>query len=259
MKKILLSFLAAILLLTSAFGALADFANPSITDEAELLSESEFDKLSKKADAIRSKYNFDVAIYTEEYMSGDDAESRADDIFDYGGYGCGAEKDGIILYISEMPRAYHFSTHGKGIKYFNKNGLAYMEKQVLPFLKEDNFDAAAEAFFEQSEKLLGMASSGNIFNEKQYTLGYLLCVIGGALLIPLLLAYYMTKKQLEKMKTAVKQDYASDYMKPGSMNMHDSRDIFLYSTVTKTEKPKNNSGTHTSSSGETHGGRGGSY
>ena len=162
MKKILLSFLAAILLLTSAFGALADFANPPITDEAELLSESEFDKLSKKADAIRSKYNFDVAIYTEEYMSGDDAESSADDIFDYGGYGCGAEKDGIILYISEMPRAYHFSTHGKGIKYFNKNGLAYMEKQVLPFLKEDNFDAAAEAFFEQSEKLLGMASSGNI-------------------------------------------------------------------------------------------------
>ena len=31
-------------------------------------------------------------------MSGDDAESSADDIFDYGGYGCGAEKDGIILY-----------------------------------------------------------------------------------------------------------------------------------------------------------------
>ncbi len=43
MKKILLSFLAAILLLTSAFGALADFANPPISDEAELLADREFD------------------------------------------------------------------------------------------------------------------------------------------------------------------------------------------------------------------------
>ncbi len=88
---------------------------------------------------------------------------------------------------------------------------------------------------------------------------YLLCVIGGALLLPLLLAFAFMKRKLEKMKTAVKQDYAANYMKPGSMNLALSRDIFLYSTVIKTEKPKSNSSSHTSSSGESHGGRGGSY
>ena len=61
------------------------------------------------------------------------------------------------------------------------------------------------------------------------------------------------------MKTAVENDYAANYMKPGSMNLTMSRDLFLYSRITKTEKPKGGSDTHTSSSGRTHGGRGGSF
>lgn len=66
-------------------------------------------------------------------------------------------------------------------------------------------------------------------------------------------------KKLCAMKTAVKEDYAGNYMKPNSMNLDFSRDIFLYSTVTKTEKTKSDSGSHTSSSGRSHGGRGGSF
>ena len=48
---------------------------------------------------------------------------------------------------------------------------------------------------------------------------------------------------------------ATDYVRSGSMNLTQDKDIFLYHTVTRTEKPKNNSGnTHTSSSGTSHGG-----
>ena len=75
----------------------------------------------------------------------------------------------------------------------------------------------------------------------------------------MLIAFWMMKKKLKKMKTAVENDYAANYMKPGSMNLTMSRDLFLYSRITKTEKPKGDSGTHTSSSGRTHGGRGGSF
>lgn len=53
-------------------------------------------------------------------------------------------------------------------------------------------------------------------------------------------------------------------MKAGSMNITESRDMFLYDTVTRTAKPKDNdsgggSSTHTSSSGSTHGGGGGKF
>ena len=66
-------------------------------------------------------------------------------------------------------------------------------------------------------------------------------------------------KKLKKMKTAEENDYAANYVKPGSMKLSVSRDLFLYSRITKTERPKSSSGTHTSSSGRTHGGRGGSF
>ncbi|WP_449077534.1 hypothetical protein [Ruminococcus sp.] len=52
-------------------------------------------------------------------------------------------------------------------------------------------------------------------------------------------------------------------MKRGSLNVTESRDLFLYKTFTRTAKPKNNSSsgssTHTSSSGSTHGGGGGKF
>ena len=103
------------------------------------------------------------------------------------------------------------------------------------------------------------AKSGNPYNEKYYSATYLIGVILFCLIVPLLIAFFKMKGKLKKMKTAVENDYAANYMKPGSMSIDFSRDLFLYSRVTKTEKPKSNSNTHTSSSGRTHGGSGGSF
>lgn len=259
MKKIILAITVMIICAASAFPAFAVFENPPITDEAAYLTENQLDELSEQLEEIRKQYNFDVAIYTENVMSGKDAMNTADDIFDYNGYGAGGGADGILLYVSANPRKYWFTTHGSGESFFNDNGLAYLENKVLPYLTENDYHSAFKAYAEYSGELLEMAAQGKPFNKKQYDMKYLLCVIGGALLLPLLLAFAFMKRKLEKMKTAVKQDYAANYMKPGSMNLALSRDIFLYSTVIKTEKPKSNSGSHTSSSGESHGGRGGSY
>ena len=104
-----------------------------------------------------------------------------------------------------------------------------------------------------------MAKDGKPYNEKQYSMKYLIGVITVCLIAPLLIAFWMMKGKLKKMKTAVENDYAANYIKPGSMNISVSRDLFLYSRIAKTERPKESSGTHTSSSGRTHGGRGGSF
>ena len=60
------------------------------------------------------------------------------------------------------------------------------------------------------------------------------------------------------------QAAASNYIKDNSLNINERRDLFLYNTVTRTAKPKNDdsgggSSTHTSSSGTTHGGGGGKF
>lgn len=259
MKKFVLLTILIILCLTFAFPAFADFENPPIVDNAGFLTNTELNELSQKLDSIREKYKFDVSVYTEPEMSGFDAQSTADDIFDYNGYGYGDGKDGMIFYISKNPRNYHFSTHGSGLTAFNERGLSYIEGSVLTYLKTDDYYLAINNYIEHSEELLEMAKQGKPYNEKQNSTESIIIIIVAALLIPLFISLILLSIQMKKMNTAVKQDYAASYMKPGSMNLSLSRDIFLFSTITKTKKPKQNSASHTSSSGETHGGRGGSY
>lgn len=259
MKRIFSCLL--LLLITTSFvvTAQSDFQNPSIVDDAGYLMQSELSSLSKELDEVREKYGFEVAIYTESDMTSSTAQASADDIYDYNGYGAGEDDDGILLYICSDTREYHFTTHGEGLKYFNSNGLKYLESKVLPYLSENDYYEAFNAYIETTDELLQMAKDGKPYNEKQYSTKYLIGVIIAALLIPLLVAWILMKKKLKKMKTAVENDYAANYVKPGSMNISVSRDLFLYSRITKTERPKESSGTHTSSSGRTHGGRGGSF
>ena len=259
MKRII-SFLVIVMLLAlSSVPTFATFENPSIVDDAGYLMQSEISALSERLNAVREKYNFEVAIFTESDMTSATAEASADDIYDYQGYGAGENDDGIMLYICSGTREYHFTTHGKGSEYFNSNGLNYLESIVVPHLAEDDYYEAFDAFIETAEELLKMASEGTPYNENNYSTKYLIGVIALCLVAPLLIALWKMNGKLKKMKTAVVNDYAGNYMKPGSMNITTSRDLFLYSHITKTEKPKSNSGTHTSSSGRTHGGSGGSF
>lgn len=261
MKKITSFITLAVILLMSVF-PLAAFADGDgalypIYDEPGFLTEAELTEVDSKLSKLRDHYRIDVTVIIEENMYGETAQETADDYFDYSGYGIGENSDGILLYISEYPREYHFSTHGSAIEIFNDRGLVYLESKVLPYLKEDNYYGAVTAYADTAEEMLEMAANGKPYNSRSPK--EILIALAIALFAPLIIAFLLTMKKLGQMKTAVKQDYAANYMKPGSMNITASNDIFLYSTVTKTEKPKSSSGTHTSSSGETHGGRGGSY
>lgn len=237
----------------------AEYANPPIRDNAGILTAEERADITERLEKIRDSYNFDLAIYTERVMDGHDAQSVADDIFDCNHYGSGNSKDGMILYISANPRRYHLSTHGSGMRIFNDNGLKYLEKQIRPCLAEDEYYTACKLYCMYADELLQMAESGKPYNKTQHSDGYVYGVIGLAMLLPLLLAVFMTKRRLMKMKTAVADDYAASYMKSGSMKLELSRDVFLFATVSKTPRPKSGSGGHVSSSGQSHGGRGGSY
>jgi len=260
MKKVISLLFVSLICITLILPCYAaEFENPPVLDMAEILNESQLETLSEKAEKVRQKYDFEVAIVTETEMSGYDAMETADDIYDYEGYGAGANDDGILLYISESPREYWITTHAYGLTVFNDNGIAYMKKQILPHLEDNNYYLAMEAFIETADELLEMAENGEPFNEKQYDTKTLLIIIGCLILIPLIIAWFMMNRKLAKMKTAVENDYAANYIKPGSKQLNVSRDFFLYSMISKTERPKNNSGSHTSSSGRTHGGGGGSY
>ncbi|MCI6635792.1 MAG: TPM domain-containing protein, partial [Clostridiales bacterium] len=85
-----------------------------------------------------------------------------------------------------------------------------------------------------------------------------------SLIVGLILSCTTVGKMKAKLVTVRTQAAADSYIKPGTLNINDSREMFLYRNVTRTQKPKNNSSsggssTHTSSSGTTHGGGGGKF
>lgn len=237
----------------------AEFKNPSIIDNAGYLTQAELAELSAELDAVRDKYNYDVAIYTETNMSGYSAMATADDIYDYNGYGVGENADGIMLYICKSTREYHFTTCGRGIWAFTDNGLIYLENKVVPCLSDNDYYGAFSQYIKYTDELLSVAAQGKPYDKQQHETSDLIMIFAGVLIIPLVIAFIMMHMKLANMKTARENNYALNYMQ--NKNITTSRDMFLFSNITKTRREKSSSGssTHTSSSGTSHGGRGGSF
>ncbi len=257
MKFISVFCLLMVLLTTVSLSVgAAAFSQPSYHDEAGYLTQTEVDVISAQLDSVRNKYNVDVAIYIEEdFSSNFNAQDSADDIFDYNGYGYGDDKDGILLYICSSTREYHFTTHGEyGRKVFSNSALAFLEENVVYHLQFDDFYSAFDAYASTCEDLLSDAKNGVFYSKPKNVIVPILILIG----VPVLLAFILMLSKLSKMKTVRDQKTATNYIKEGSMNLTHSRDIFMYSHTVRTAKPKDQ-GNHRSSSGEIHGGRGGSF
>ena len=264
MKKIISLLFAGFICLSSFVPCYAaDFANPSLVDGAEYFTDAEAEKLTEQLDEVREKYDFDVAVYTEKEMSGSDAGDSAKKVFDNNGYGAGENFDGILLYICRSEREYRFITMGAGDDFFTDNGIAYIESKILSKLKKDDYPGAVEKYVKATDKLLKMAEDGKPYDRKPDTLKSIAIKLGIFIFVPLLIAYIMMQNKLSKMKTAVADDYAANYMKPGSKHIDMSRDIFMYSTITKRKKEKSESSDSdrggSSSSGGSHDRGGGSF
>ena len=85
-----------------------------------------------------------------------------------------------------------------------------------------------------------------------------------SLIIGLIIAAMTVLVMRSKMNTAKMQKSAANYLKDGSFRLRQRSDMFLYSRVTRTARPKNTSSgggssVHRSSGGISHGGRGGRF
>lgn len=258
MKKFTAYVLCVIILMFGLTNVFANELMPSVMDNAKFLSEDETSTLSEMLDSIRYKYSMDVAVVTTESLDGKSCEQFADDYYDYEGYGFGADKDGIMLVVSKNPRNYHFTTTSRGIRVFNDAAINYLKKNVEEYLRNDDYYGAFLKFAEISEQILESDAMGEVF-KAETTPKARKTGLAVALGIPAVMALIIVLVGYFKMNDAVSKPAANEYAK-NSINITKSHDIYLYKTVNKTAKPQNNaSSTHTSSSGRTHGGGGGSY
>ena len=224
-----------------------------VLDEADLLTDEEESLLLDKLEALTEEYNFEVAVATVESKKGYEMNFFTDHFFDENGYGTGENHDGILFMVSIGDREWHITTHGYGMTAFNDDGLAYLKDNVEPLLKDEDFYGAFDTYADLCQELLEMAANGEPYTEP-FSPIWILISLG----IGLVLAFLCTMGMRAQLKSVRPQDSAVDYVRQGSMALTRSNDIFLYHTVTRTEKPKDNDSS-SGGSDSSHGGTGGSF
>lgn len=271
MKKKISVFLFAIALCFSVslptYAADNGFADEyyRVIDMADLLTDSEEAALIEELDEISLRQNMDVVVATTDSPEGYSVRDYADLLYDQCGFGYGSDADGLLLLISMEDIDWYISTNGYGITVFTDAGIDYIGEQILSKLSEGDYMAAFEQYGELCDEFITQARNGHPYDTGSIPREPLSLIwIPLSLVIGFVLALIVVGGMRSELKSVRSQSTANSYVKQGSMNVTESRDMFLYHTVTKTEKPKNTSSgggssTHRSSSGRTHGGGGGKF
>lgn len=247
-------------------GGQEEVSLPRVVDDAGLLTTEDGHILENTLQELREKHSFDIVVVTANTLQGKSSMAYADDFFDYGGYGIGENRDGILLLVSMEDRDWWISTSGYGITAFTDAGMDYMKGEFLPYLSDGDYIGAFQCFAGLCDEFLTEAREGKPFDKGHMPYRPLgIASIGIAFVSGLIIALVIAGVMRGKLKTVHNQTAATSYLKPGSFRLHDSRDVFLYSNIRRVAKPKESSSggggstTHTSSSGRSHGGSGGKF
>lgn len=265
-KLMLLVMSVSIMSVFLGFSASSAAGKKSVIDDAGLIKASDEKELDKKIKNIQ-KDKFDVVILTVKSLDGKSAQDYADDYYDNNDYGLDNEKSGVLFLVSKGDRKYHISTKGAGIKAFTDYGIGRIKEEIKPYLSDGDYFDACDEFLNITKDFVKAYKDGtpydtdNPYNEE---IDYVILEVI-ALVIAFVIALISVGIMRLRMNTAKPKGTAMEYIKKGSFKLTSEKDIFMYSTVTKTAKPKDNdnsaggSTTHVSSSGSEHGGGGGSF
>lgn len=257
----LTAWLLALSLTVSAFALEPVGNDPLLVDDADLLTADEEAALTQTLVRLSEEAGLSMVIVTESTIGNQSPMEYADDFFDQHDY----SSSGILLLLSMEDRDWWISTAGYGIVVVTDVGVDYLGECMVEDLSDGNYAKAFTAYLDGCEMLLEMAKNGTPYDvdtmpkEPFNVLGNLLVALG----IGLVLAFTVTAVMRGSLKSVRSQPAASDYQRPGSMQVTHARELFLYRTVDRHEKPKDEdrggSSTHVSSSGTTHGGGGGKF
>ena len=229
-------------------------AQPRVVDNAGVLSAAEKAELEKQFAATASAYSFDLVVVIEKDIGNAYPRDYADNFYDKGGYGA----DGCLFLRVTGTRDYWYSTAGRGKKMLTDTAYGKLNADVGRFLDSGDLYSASYAFRGAWEEFLALDAKGGRTYNFFHRWNALLVAIGWVLAA--LIGFGAVHSMKAQMNTAIPQKQADPYITPGSLAFTGKKDGFLYTKTTKTPRASSSSGgmgAHLSSSGRSHGGRGG--
>lgn len=250
MKRIISLLLALLLLASLAVGVSAATYEGNdellLLDNAAVLTEAEAEALHIKLETLSQKYGAQVCIATTDELEDADIDEFVEFLYDYGGYGYGENKDGVLLLICMDPREFRILSNGFAADAITLDYIDAITDDITQDLTNGDYADAFDTFVDKCAYYL----DGNI-NGFPFNAGKNLLIALGVGLVVALIVTGILKGQLKSVR---KQDRASVYVRPGSLNITNSGDFYMYRTVTRTAKPKNNSSSSSGGSSRNVGG-----
>ena len=222
---------------------------PLVVDNADVLTDAEETDFTAKLEALGDKYNMDAAILTVDSYGGKTDRAYADDYFIEMGYGRGENKDGFLFVFNtgkeDDTRNVYLATHGSAIEYITDFEIDVIFEMMIPKLTNGEYAEAFETFINEADNAIDPSTPVYVYP--------------ASILIGFAIAFIIVKIQASKLKTVRKQADAASYV--ANVQLTYQYDNFMYSDVSKVKKSSDSSSsggssTHTSSSGDTFGGKG---
>ena len=258
-KFILFLLILPLFLPLTLLPARAQSGKNYLWDRGGTLTDSQRVQISAKLEKVSAERGCDVAIATVYSLGGRDVQRYAHELYDTHGCGQGSSRDGILLLIAVSEREYAFSTNGFVYESFTNAALDLLQDDLETLLSADDYMGAIEAFIDDCDRLLEMAREGKAYNPFPWIILPISLILG---FVIALVSVNSMKRKLRPVRPAAD---AECYVREGSLNLRDSRDVFLYSTVTKVPRAKSpppggpSSGGSRTSSGGSRGGRSGHF
>ena len=236
---------------------------PRMVDSADIFTPAEEAEILAKVREISAKYNRDLVVFTDTNTYGFSRATYAEDFFVFNGYGYGEALDGSVLFISMQPgnRGWYSAFSGTARGPINEETLNWIDDQMEPYMHSGDYADGVMAYLDALDYVYGHGRTPRNVGLPAF-FDIVLGLITSGINVSVL------KSQMNKVRKATE---ASTYVQPGSFNLTGSRDIYLYTTRTRTRIASERTGggggggssgfssSHSSSSGHSFSGGGRSF
>lgn len=255
-KRFVIGLLLALLLcLALAPGARADADFAHVQDTAGILSEEQVKALEEQAKELSESCRCAVYIITvDDYreLNGGDVGACAEGIYSYYDLGYGADRDGLLLFMSMRERDYALTSYGYYADYcFGDHNKDLVEEAFLARFRYDDWYGGFSAYLSHAEDILKTAQAhgltvdmedqsfpGLSFSSDRYRYGVSgklpveakVAISAGA---PCLIALMVCSMCKAQMKTVKLNTSAEEYVVPGSAALRIQEDHFVNRTHTR--------------------------
>lgn len=215
-----------------------------VFDDYGLLDETEQAQLNQELADIYDEYGYDaVLLISPDIGEEEDYRQYAAEFMQENDIGYGDTHEGMCIFHQPDARNITIVFRGETQDDFTESIQEEMLDKCKERLKADDPFGGYQSLIRDLKSGLSRISEGKKIRPMDIDDG----TVFSRFFTDLLMAFVimaiptalMTWHQVRKMKTKVQQSNADQYTADGGLELTEKRDIFLYTTMTKTEKPKN--------------------